>query len=355
MLTKILLGIILISILAFSSIACKKITTPIEAENKSPIIVSDSWSVLPGSPGNPIWAMSISSEGVFYAGIKGGLVRSFDNGLTWEQIYSAGTPNVIYVSPYDSMIILSLTGTFITTTVYSTDNGLTWEQSIEQPKYSSINHYLSLPSGEILAGGFVHDESSGGMFISKNKCATWKRIPDLEDSPSVWSFALNSENDVYAVISSGFSASTTSIYCSKDEGESWSKILIPDSLVAYNLVINKRNELIISTNKNIFISESSKDNWKSLFPSYHDGSVESLGFDSNDNLIVSFSDREDKTTKVLLFSGLSDNWYSIEGLNFTTSYDNTALVGKDHYIYLYTFENGIYKTTQSIDEIFRIN
>ena len=85
------------------------------------------------------------------------------------------------------------------------------------------------------------------------------------------------------------------------------------------------------------------------------GSVESLGFDSKDNLIVSFSDREDKTTKVLLYSGLSDNWYSIEGLNFTTSYDNTALVGKDHYIYLYTFENGIYKTTQSIDEILRIN
>ena len=354
--TNILLRIILFPILVFSSIVCKKNTNPIEVENESPIIVSDSWSLLPNPPGNPIWSMSVSTDGIFYAGTDG-LVRSIDDGLSWEQIYSSGTPNVIYVSPYDGMIILSLSGPFRTTTIYSTDNGVTWEQSNEQPKSSSIGNYLSLPSGEILAGGWVHDESTGGIFISKDKGVGWKRVPDFVKEPNVVAFALNSANEVYAVIASGFLVyNTTAIYCSKDKGESWLQIPTPDSLIILNLVINKSDALIFSTNKSIFISESNTDNWKSLYPFIHNGYIESLGLDSNDNLLATFFDREDEMIKVLLFSQLSNNWYSIEGLNLPTSENHiSTLIGRDHHIYLATFGSGIYKTRLSIDSILKQN
>ena len=353
--TYALLRIILLPILMFSLITCKKNNNPIEVENKNPIVVSDSWSLLPNSPGNPVWAMFITSDGVLYAGIKGGLVRSFDNGLNWEQVYSSGTPSSIYVSPYDSMIILSLTGTFNTTIVYSNDNGLTWKQPIEQPKNSSITNYLSLPSGEILAGGHVHDESSGGIFISEDKCVTWNRVPDFVNGPSVLSFALNSENNIYAAIGFGFPSYTTAIYCSKDKGQSWLQIMKPDSLIINNMVITRNDALIISTDKNIFLSESNTDNWKPLLPAIYDVFIESLVLDSNENIFVSFFDREDAIYKVFLFSELNQNWYSIEGSNLPTSgnYFRT-FVGKDRHIILYTFDNGIYITKQSIDSILKL-
>ncbi len=357
--TNMLLRIILFPIFVFSSIVCTENTNPVkvvEVENKSPIIVSEGWSLLANSPGDYIWAMSVSTEGVFYIGVEGGLFRSFDNGLSWEQVYSSGTPLVIYISPYDSVIVLSLSGTFHTTTVYSTDKGQTWKESNEQPQGSSVHYYLSLPSGEILAGGWGGDESTGGIYISKDKCVSWKRVPDFVNGLSVLSFALNSANDVYAVISSSSLSNGTAIYCSKDKGQSWVQVRNTDSLAIYYLVININDALIFGNSKSIFISESNTDNWKSLDPSFHDGLIDDLGIDSNDNLLVTFFDVEDNMTKVLLYSELSNNWYSIEGSNLPeTGYPFSTLVGKDHHIYLATFGSGIYKTKLSIDEILKLN
>jgi hypothetical protein len=215
---------------------------------------------------------------------------------------------------------------------------------------------LALPSGEILAGGFVHDESSGGIFISKDRCVSWKRVPDIVNYPSVLSFAKNSANDIYAVISSGFSAITTAIYCSKDNGQSWSQISTPDSLTIYNLIINKNNKLIFSTRKSVFISGSNADNWTSISPSFHDGIIYDLGLDSNDNLLVTFFDQEDNMTKVLLFSEVSNKWYSIEGISLSTiDYPTSTVVSKDRHIYLSTYRGGIYKTKKSIDVILELN
>lgn len=353
--TIVLNRILVLLILVCLLLTCKDYTIPVDPEIKDPVAVKDSWTLLPGSPGNPVWAMFLGEDGILYAGVEKGFVRSLDNGLSWELIYSSGTPNVIYVSPYDGEIILSLTGTFRSTTVYSIDNGKTWRPSVTQPG-GSISLYLALPGGDLLAGGFVHDESAGGLFISKDKGVTWIRVPDLVKEPTVLSLTLNSANDVYAAIRSSVPGGKTEIFCSKDKAQTWSQVIKPDSLIINKLVINRNNSFIVSTDKNIFISENNEDKWKSLLSYPVNGYIQSLEIDSNDNLVTVFYDLKEKKLKVLLYSKLNDKWYSIDGLTYPISgCDISAFIGKDHHIYLYTFDCGIYKTKQSIDTILKEN
>lgn len=344
---KLLLRTAIISFLVFSSIVCKKDNHPVEAENTDPVIITDAWEKLPDPPGGMVWVMKAGDDGALYAGIESGLARSTDSGLSWEQVYSS-TPNVIYFSPYDGMIILSLTGSFNTTTCYSTDNGVTWKCSEKQPASSSISHYISLPEGELFAGGFIHDESSGGLFISSDKGVSWNRLPDIMQQPSVASLALNPANHVYALLTSGFSFSNASIYCSTDKGNSWSKIQKPDSLYVRDLVITRSNGLIVCNYKDILISEDNGENWRSLAFPDKDGMITDIEIDSDDNLLVTFLG-PDNTTKVFLYSGVRKKWYIIEGIKSSSYERMSTIVGKDRHIYLATFDEGVYKTRQSID------
>ncbi|MGE5861763.1 MAG: WD40/YVTN/BNR-like repeat-containing protein, partial [Ignavibacteria bacterium] len=223
------------------------------------------------------------------------------------------------------------------------------------PNSSSIRHYLALPTGELLAGGFVHDESSGGIFVSKDKGVTWKRVPDFVKEPSVLSFALNSANDIYALITFPFTCDSTVIYCSKDKGQSWFEVIKPDTVDIFNMLINRNNAFIINTAEGIFISEDRSSDWNLISPSSHDGIIISLGLDSDDNIYATFLGSGYKMTKVLVLSASTNTWYSIEGLNFA-AYDHiSTLIGKDRHIYLTTFSSGVYKTKQSIDSIISTN
>lgn len=148
-------------------------TIPISPESQEPIVIQDFWAPLQNSPANRIFSFARDSKGRFYAGTSNGLFRSFDNGNIWENIHSS-TPIAIYVSPIDGTILLSLSGSFTTSTVYSIDNGKSWRRP-SQPLSGSIGRYLSLPTGEILAGGYFHDESSGGIFISSDRGDTWEQ------------------------------------------------------------------------------------------------------------------------------------------------------------------------------------
>lgn len=338
------------------SLSCERHASSIEPNNKEPIVIQDAFSALPNSPGEEIWAMAVSPDGVLYAGVRDGLVRSFNNGTSWENIYSSGIPNVIYVSPTDSMILLSLAGSFITTTVFSLDTGKSWKHPSEPPQ-SSIGRYLSLPTGEILAGGYFHDESSGGIFISHDKGETWQRHPVLSSGLSVSSFALNSSSQVFALIIFSFPAYIPAIYRSQDHGQSWSEIAKFDTLRVFDLLINSHDNFIISSDKGLFVSQDEAQNWELLDPGFHNVFINDIVLDSEENLVMSVYDREDDTMKVLLIPSSATVWYSLEGLRLPTTgyYDVSILIDRANYIYLFSVKSPIYKSKYSIETILSLN
>lgn len=362
-LLRVLFRIFAFTIFVTLFLSCKKEENPLLpdiSENTNPIVIADSWSLFSTPPAVEIRAMSKSNDGILYSGIRdgirSGLVRSSDNGLSWEQIYKGGVPTSVYISPIDGMIILSLGGPFTTTTVYSKNNGVNWEYPIQQPR-ATVNSYLALPTGQILAGGTMHDESQGGVIISHDKGVTWEHDPILGKDLSVVSFALNSVNDVYTLVAHPMINNNrltyfSVIYKSKDQGQTWLEISKFDTLSVYNLTIDKNDNLFINTNKGLFFSSENNLDWKSSKPLTHNEFIYEMLIDSEDNLVLTLFDFDNKKTTVLLLTASRDKWYSIDGLSLPSfEFPISTLISNDNYIYLTTSNKGMFKTKFTINEL----
>lgn len=149
----------------------------------------------------------VANKGYLYAGTVGqGVFTSSDGGITWQQS-SQGLTNlhVFCLALYDKTIFAGTRGG-----VYcSEDNGRTW-----LPKNAGMPAETRAYS-LIAANGILYAGSRAGIYVSADKGASWTlRKPGTVEEPYVYSLASHGQ-DVYA------GTQGNGLYKSSDQGNTW--------------------------------------------------------------------------------------------------------------------------------------
>lgn len=173
----------------------------------------NSWESLPSPRLNS--SLYESEGGNIYSYGEDGLYKSTDLGDTWEVFYDMHTSNVLIHN--DSIIIIGIPGEFIGQIIYSTDNGISWDSTGYNINVLAFYEYDSL----IFVGGSFGDEGGGGVHKSTDDGLNWESCG--LNQTSVSSFVTNKQNKSFIGTSEG-------IYFTEDEGATWQNILT-DSVV----------------------------------------------------------------------------------------------------------------------------
>lgn len=192
-------------------------------------------------------AIHPSKPNVVYAGAASGGLWRWDND-SWTPLTDhmpVSSVGAVVIDPKDPNIIYAGTGesayssaSFYGLGVYkSTDGGETWKHygRKELSGRSVHNMVISKDTGHIFLSLAQTGEPKehpgrklpGGLFVSKDKGKTWKRVSGLPewDSTDV-AFAPDDHKTIYAALSSrqdGSGQKNSGVYVSNDAGDTWNK------------------------------------------------------------------------------------------------------------------------------------
>lgn len=146
---------------------------------------------------------------IYLGGATGGILKSVDGGVMWENIFDDQpviTIGDIALDPSNSDVIYAGTGeansssySFLGNGVYkSTDAGQTWQQSgLEQSVYIGrivVDHSNSQRVFVAACGNLFSEGGERGVYRSNNGGETWERILYLNDSTSAIDLVQHPEN-----------------------------------------------------------------------------------------------------------------------------------------------------------------
>ena len=325
------------------------LTTAIEndvADTTEYIIINDFWSQI-DVPDADILSLASDKMTNLYVGTRNnGIYRSNYNNILWTKI-SDYKANEFYISQHFNLMLIADEGPFTTATRYSADSGSTWHYPFDMP-YCSVKSYLILISGEAFAAGRLHDESIGGLWISKDTCKTWS-LTSLAEGNSIRGFSANSENQLFASVYNDINA-THKLYTSIDQGATFHEASILPT--AGSMAINSKDEILIAQEGGLIISKDNGRTWSEIGVESDmysmDDWYENPVVDSQDNLfIVGYAYESAKLFYSPYPYGI---WYSLEdGITLNNKYN--IIIGSDHYIYISIYGNGLYKSTNTIQHV----
>lgn len=169
------------------------------------------------------------------------VVRSTNGGLTWQLLgISADWGGV------EDMVKLNDGRILITTTLsgisYSSDNGSTWHFLSSFPLYSTTKIRTN-SSGDIFVGRSTAAASGELVFRSTDNGDSWQPvgIPGGPSGGDIQALYIDYNNRIYVSWSQG--ASPLLLYRSTDNGDSWQELMdgLPPSQLVYSLTGNSQN------------------------------------------------------------------------------------------------------------------
>lgn len=128
-----------------------------------------------------------------YAGASQGIFRTVNYGVSWDQLYSF-VGNVVCLARLNPGLFFA--GTWGVGIVRSLDNGSTWDTSLVIDNTSIINSVLIVSEDEIYAGGTSYVVPGGGVFMTNDLGESWENIGLV--SYNVQCLAKNQNDELYA-------------------------------------------------------------------------------------------------------------------------------------------------------------
>ncbi len=291
-----------------------------------------SWQQLNGPQGGIVSQIRGNSSGVLFMGsLGGGMFRSTDNGITWQQkvngfpgpVFDDGT--VTFAIANDGDIFAS---SFTDGVYRSTNNGETWINT-NFPNAFIVTIVID-QNKRIYAG----TGGGSGVFVSTNNGLNWiQKNNGLPVPAQISAICLTQSGELYAGIASG---NNTSVYRSTDNAENWLTTNLtnanPDNIVSIGA-----NVFAAAYSRGIYRTTNSGENWLLVNNGLTNNKINRLFI--NNSQILAASD-----SGVFRSTNNGNNWYKI-GFNdkkitevFITS-NNTFIVS--------VFGEGIYRTTNN--------
>lgn len=198
------------------------------------------------SPSIIITALTVSSDGIIFAGSNDGTVqggtnavyRSSDDGQTWADITNGLSVGVEALSLDSNGQLWA--GTAGAGIFKSENNGDTWTRRLSggliwDISFSSKAHIFAGTHGSIGLG-------FGGIQRSLDNGQTWQRLANglLTDASDFFTLAIAANDILYA-------GGRIGLYRSEDNGDNW-QILGLDSFTVTAIAINANGDLFVATN-----------------------------------------------------------------------------------------------------------
>jgi len=210
-------------------------------------------------------------------GFHKGLVRSTDNGDTWEPCISNKSVQWITLDDEQNLYAGTSVGIF-----RSTDNGNTWKEVNNGLDHTTV-YNLVYNSNDILVAG-----TNVGVYVSSDKGNSWNASNQgLIEKDKVGRIAIDNQDNIFA------STMHLGLLRSKDKGESWTSL---DSPGFYTMVENDSGYLFKAARNDIYLSKDGGDSWLQIYkyppydPLYNPYYIEILSFaiDKDQNLYFSY-------------------------------------------------------------------
>ncbi len=240
-----------------------------------------------------------NSNVLFAGGGDGSFFRSLDRGLTWEV---GSTPLVL--AAFEDVVVMP-SGELLAATVNSGilrsgDNGDTWEQQNAGLTAVDVIAMTQTPGGSIFAGG------SDGIFRTNNSGEDWNRPIEQTIGLNVNDISSNASGRLLASIN-GFLA------ISDDNGDSW---IVPDrSLFVSFIVFGSGNDVYMGNSTGqIFKSTDDGDTWIELTTPVPNTTVLTIGVSNAGTIFAGtqlngvFRSTDAGTTWVEVSNGLGQNF-----------------------------------------------
>jgi photosystem II stability/assembly factor-like uncharacterized protein len=245
-----------------------------------------SWTKLNSKPLlNQCRKISVTNSNKLFITSYQGTIVSENNGFSWNKL-STGFNRVLEVSS----LAFSKSGEFYAyldfgsgVILKSTDQGNTWTSSYKVESYASqLGLFKSLPNGNVFAG---LGDIGGGLYLLSGGDTTWNRLV-LGPRRSYYAYfhftsiTNDGQNNVY------LGDYGEGIFRSKDGGKTW---IIEDSkldinTIVYSLATNKSGHVYAGTAQGIFLSKDEGESWKKLV--FGMGNVYKIAINQDDNIFA---------------------------------------------------------------------
>lgn len=282
----------------------------------------DSWEFI-GIQNYPIWSIYISSSGKLYAGASSHLYNYLGES-TWSLLYSPiDATNIMSIFVSDSSYIYfgNWGGVF-----RSVDDGVNWNEVLDCLNTEVIRDIIQDNNGVLFGGtrSFSPDISPGGCYRSMDNGASWDLVGlHYKDVSSLLSI---NNNTLFAAVR--FSG----VFKSVDSGESWTQVYTGVS--ASSITKNQYDELAFCCHGEgypyggIYFSHDEGETWEEITGDLPDYYFNHVYYDPNNilyaisngsklyrtiNPVVNLNNNE--CSKVLIYPNPTNNFLEIEASN----------------------------------------
>jgi len=177
--------------------------------------------------------------GVGYNNEQGGVLRSTNEGLTWELVYDDGTHGILSIDIDDDGQIFAGSSNGLQPMVMSTDNGNSWERIETPADYVGNVTLIENYNNELYITMWG---SVASLFRSSDLGNTWDTLYRCHSvSENITSLKFD-EFDNILISAMGFQQNTGGVYKSTDNGDTWELLGLHNHQVS-GMDINANSEI----------------------------------------------------------------------------------------------------------------